>query len=446
MKIDPARPNPDLCQTSLTILRDRCDEWFSKRGESVWLPDLDFAPVPGAQNVVLTGGFLRRMAESGNWNLGTFRLWTLSHSVKRVLVSEFGLRASSIGVIPRYELFPGGNARRFSKGNEPFTLVFAGRVSPVKNIEMLIRTVWYLQRDLPVRLVMFGDFDDMVHPDWGRREKSDYRAHLERVVKSLRWRHVPEFRAKAGALDWMKSGKFENPVYTSFSTFTGEDFGVALAQAQSEGWPAWITAWGGHLECSQGAIRWIDSRLIGHSHESSRLIDLKARHLAANFQNSTATVEAPPNFVNPDPIAPTELDSARRRFFACPSMHLLYRDGVEAFADSEAGRKVFERLRRSFAAHPAEHWAILTGDFHAGRKLSALEARCSNILARAESEKKRVLFISARDLRASDNAWTLAHATRIFLPYETESLKPFVNGLKRQLGPYVPLTEFHDRI
>jgi hypothetical protein len=265
-------------------------------------------------------------------------------------------------------------------------------------------------------------------------------------VKSLRWRHIPEFRAKAGALDWMKTGKFENPVYTSLSTFTGEDFGVALAQAQIEGWPSWITAWGGHLECTSGVVRWIDSRLIGHSHESSRLIDLKARHLAANFANSTATVEALPDSANPEPLQAAELDQARRRFFTGPSMHLLYREGLESFADSESGRKVFERLRRSFAANPAEHWAILTGDFHTGRKLSALESRCSNILARAESEKKRVLFISARDLRASDNAWTLAHATRIFLPYETESMKPFVNGLKRQLGTHVPLTEFHDRI
>ncbi len=435
MKIDPARTNPDVCETSLKLLRERCSEWFERRGEAAWLPDLDVAPPPmkSVKNVVLTGGFLKRLAESGNWPFAEMKLWTLSSAVKRVIVSEFGVRASAIGVIPRYELFPtpARGTRAFPKANEPFTFVFGGRISPTKNVEMLIRTYWHLQRHLKARLVLCGDFDSMAHPDWGRRETADYRAHLERVVKSLRWKQPPEFLKKTAPSEWLK-GKFENPVFTSFSTFIQEDFGVALAQAQSAGWPAWLTAWGGHLECVRGDVRWIDPRLVAYSHEAPALIDLKARHLAASFERASANVEPLSETAYPEAVSAAE--------------HLLYREGLEAFADSESGRKLFERHRRSFSAHPADHWAILTGDFHSGRKLSALESRCANILARAESEKVRVLFLSARDLRASDNAWTLAHATRIFLPYESEALRPFVNGLRRQLGNHIPLTEFHDRI
>jgi len=451
MKVNPRERERDLCFTSLDLLARASRRWFKERDLSpVWFPDLEVFPqerpsdVP--MHVVLFGGFLRRFFESGNWPMEKCFLWVLSMRVKEVLVRALGVPGNAVGVLPREELMPATprERQRPLDLHQSSTAVFGGRLSPTKNLEMTLRTIFYLQTEhhLPVRMECFGDFDDQVHPDRGRRELFDYKSFLLGTVESWPWKTRPRFHAKEGVETWC-AHDFENPFLINLSTFICEDFDVSLAQAQQKGWPAVISDWGGHGDAQGENLFKVFSGWIGDSHEPAVLVDLKARHLAGLLAEEVGSfLERGAPTKSPFPVALEikHLDALRRRCLTgwAEAGGILYREGLEAFSDTAQGRRFFSHYRRLFSgeARPEAFWMVLVNDFHPAARLdlSLLDQVCLDLLKQARALEKGVMFVSARECTQPFYLLHLEQAEKVILPFEAPS---FAENLKSvlNLGP-----------
>lgn len=436
-----SRRGGDICQTSLDILEAKCSDWFARNfpGEKCWMPDVADAPPQSTSgevvHVILAGGFLRRFLESGNWNLDKIKLWALSHATKRVLSQVLGIPSDLVGVIPRTELFPA--PIRADAVSDPFpgpplsptfdgeTWVFAGRLSPTKNLEMLIYTVWFLQTEYGrnLRLELIGDFDDQAHPDDGVFPRPKYKPAIEALIAGLNWKIPPVIRPKTTSNAWLEADH-QSPRFVSFSTFISEDFGVALAQAQAAGWPTLTSDWGGHAEAwglSDIKFPWV---YAARAFEPEGLIRLKARQLSARLEQPIVNEKTlPTRDAEPRETSIQALDGLRRKFLAGlgPDSASLYRQGPAFFASTAAGRNFFSRYRLAFAG-PLDRekpWCILFDEHHAAHA-SPFEAHAHHLLDRAFVCGRPAAFLKLKDLGGRDTQWTLLNAHRVILPAFSE--------------------------
>ena len=232
---------------------------------------------------------LKRFLESANWTyLDAIDSGFSAKRRRTCWRSCFGVPAWQIGTIPRYELLaPAREQRPFPARSEPFTLVFSGRLSPTKNIEMLLKTTAFLQtvQKVPVELALFGSFDNELHvdhepPPEGER-LTDYRERVLQCIDELEWTARPRIIHGCGPDDWYRQ-KLVNPVLVSLSTFLGEDFGVSVAQAQALGWPCLISDWGAHRDVRALAF----GKLPGGPHRRARAQGTgDAKGAAARFRD-----------------------------------------------------------------------------------------------------------------------------------------------------------------
>lgn len=356
MKVRPDLPERDPCQTSIDWIGRRVVPLLQERrgAQSVWLPDGEPIPPVGREvtDVVLTGGFLRRFLESGNWPAGRYRLWTVSSAVREILIHMLGLPASCVGRIPRGEISRAASCPVISRqGN--FGWVFAGRLSRTKNIEGLLRTVSFLQTEqgIPAPLSLVGDFDAAYHPDGGRREvgsAANYESAIRALIERLPWIQPPRLNPRMGEESWVE-GFRESPVFISLSTFLSEDFGVAQAQAAEAGWPSWLSDWGGHRDAE---ARKIHPLFIPRAHDPSAVQSLKARLLARRIAEEIRTPPATlaptrNDWVVPDSVHASSLDECRRAWLRASreQAQTILRHGLEFFADTPYGRSFFGRYR-----------------------------------------------------------------------------------------------------
>lgn len=368
----------DSCQTSIDILREKCTKFLvDEMGATrIWFPD-HCEPYPAASgieeltDVVFFGRFAQKFLESGNWLGHDFRLWTLCRAARDVLIQLYKIPAAKIGIIPRYRLFPASpsSAVKAPPVDESIigrNFVFAGRISPTKNIEALLLSISDLQVNYRrrVTLDLFGSFDSEPHPDRGRRARPDYQEVIRDLVQRLPWVTAPTFHGKVEPDAWLRDD-WASPCFISLSTFACEDFGVSLAQAQSAGWPAWLSDWGGHRDAI-GKIRRFSISAIGRSGEPEAIVRTKSKILAQCFDaiwpSATPSYAAAPPFglayiealQPPENVALTEIDRWRRAAIDeyLPGIHFFYRDasdGMEFFADTPQGRLFLSRYRMSFA-------------------------------------------------------------------------------------------------
>jgi hypothetical protein len=301
----------DPCQPSIEILRRRCTQWFRKKGirGRLHFPDCDGSLFQDSGDetvhVVFFGSFLKRFLESANWTPRRYRFWVLCEAAKEVMTGLLDVPAANIEVIPRYELYPAARIQReFPAPGEPFTLVFAGRISPSKNIETLLEAVSCLQTELlvPVRLVLFGRFDE-------EPSLRDYRMRIRKLLKTLPFADRPRLIEGLGPAEWQRR-RFEKAVLVSFSTFLSEDFGVSVAQAQARGWPCLLSDWGAHRDVRGPGVRLLPASLIaaGKGKELALLI-------AGQLGRSSLSPGLPPRraVARPPAVLTVErLDSIRR--------------------------------------------------------------------------------------------------------------------------------------
>ncbi len=128
--------------------------------------------------------------------------------------------------------------------SDALTFLYAGRLSAQKNIGTAISLLENLQQRLgrPVELWLAGGFDDFESQHVGPQILGTQFSVLSRTssIRIIRLGHLPRERLKP----LYQAADF----YISLSTFHDDDFCLAAVEALSEGIPALISFWGGHLD------------------------------------------------------------------------------------------------------------------------------------------------------------------------------------------------------
>lgn len=448
LKVAPHETNEDLCKTSIDILMEKCTDWFRRKeiNGALWFAD-SAQPFPYRNdqtiNIILFGGFLRRFLESGNWDFSNARFWVLSSSVKDILSQLLGISSDHIGVIPRYELFPTTSALTpFSSLQEPTTFVFAGRISAVKNIKMLLETVSSLQTDhnCAVQLALIGNYDNQTHSDRGRFDHLKYQEDIEALIQQLPWKFRPSVTAKVGPYQWPLM-KFTNPVYVNLSTFMCEDFDVSTAQAQSQGWPCLLSDWGGHQDVLGKNVIKIAPSCIAHDHEPSQVRQIKAKAFAKSLFMACpqdTEITSTQDVITPKAISQNDLDVCRRAFINKHQDGIMpaYREGLDHFADTTTGKKFFASYRVLFSGPTEQQSAhcLLINDLHHSKNpflADAFSIGCSIV----KHSEKPTKCISWRDLFAVDSLKAIATCDVFILPFFSEELIPMIEKLLQYLHP-----------
>lgn len=447
MKIDPHFTSLDICQPSMSLIKERAGNYLQEKFEisSLWVPDEDtqYLPYAPIQDVLLMGGFLNRFIETGNWTDTKYRLWVCSRAAKAVLTQLLGFCDSEISVLPRYKLFPKGLPKQISLAQKEINFVYAGRISPSKNIECLLRTVCDLQNryDLVINLHMFGGFDNFVSPDRGRWEPFSYEDRIRSVTEQLPWRIKPIFHGRTNTQEWTQAN-IDNPLYINFSTFIFEDFSVALAQAQEQGWPFVVSNWGGFQDQQQQNGIMIPWQMIGRTDENSDLIQLKSEvlskylhfHLSQKAFSTNHCIDEIEDSTSPITVDTNRLDSLRRRFLSSlgPDSYLLTKENLDYFADTKSGRTFFSKYRLFFGAKTTgDSFRIIINDFN--KKNTGIIKKSTEISLSSPCAQP-IIFTPSRELPWPENLFSLSQDSEIHFSFNHPDLKNLIDFTKLNIS------------
>lgn len=377
IKISPQTKTQDICHTSIRLLKSSIQNYFSYHRSSLNNPwfadDSDWSQLyknsERIKDVVYFGNFLLRFLESGNWPEGDFRFWCLSHSVRDVLTQLIKIPQDKVGLINRNHLFNKSPLKkRKLRLNEPLSLVYAGRISPGKNIEALIYLTLELQKRYhrEIKLYLIGSFDNIPNSQWGRFDSFCYRSRIKETIENINWPGSrPTLLDKQDPEQWMTINDFVQPCFISLSTSISDDFGLAAQQAHKKGWPLILSNWGGHLDLNGEQIYYLDWNNISQHHENTFIIQQKSKILASQIlcQSKKKEASTPPPF--PTVINSHEIDQIRKEFIYKwkKEAKFLTRGRIDIFADTTQGKHFFS-LYRSYFSKPInqQYWMIITKD------------------------------------------------------------------------------------
>jgi len=158
-----------------------------------------------------------------------------------------GLRSTNIAVIPNLidiRPFQAGRLQAVSKRQDLFTISFAGRLTPQKNIETLLLLFRYVsQFDERARLVLAGPWDVTGAYQFGL-SGHNYKEYISDLI--IRYKLEPKVEVRErldrdGMIDlYSASDVVANP-----SLLHDENFGVAQVEAMASGKPLVVSDWGG---------------------------------------------------------------------------------------------------------------------------------------------------------------------------------------------------------
>lgn len=424
VKIIPNNPHFDLAQSSLDWIQGRVDAWFKRKGlapSRVWYPDeqtqgLDkrFPKELDTVEVVLTGGYLQRLLEFNLWPFKSQRLWVLSSRVREILTQRLGLPEDSVGLIPRREVFENRTGVELGEFPQklPLRWIYAGRLSPGKNILGLLETVSVLQNQwrLPIALELYGDFDDLMDPSWGRYQAESHETQVRKLLKRLPWTVVPRIFAKVSESQWLNAltatqatnqGKVDTCL-VSFSTHIAEDFGVSAQLALERGIPCLLSDWGGPGELQLKAIRYLSYSMIPQTYEPEPLRSFKAMRLAKHLQSegplrsdSQARQMQTPRYYERGEYA-MELYKVLKGLL--PEVMSVVRGNSDTFADTKKGRNFYLAARDLMAGSPPIKDVYLINDFHESNSNSEVARQRLKKLLLVTDAIEPIEFISIRDL------------------------------------------------
>ena len=354
--INVDRYRNDNCSTSIDILKDRVSEYLNKKGiEDYFFADKheDLVNIEGHKNIVLFGGYIQRILESGCWNFSSMHFWVLSPSVKNVLVDIFNFPVGVISVIGRSDLF---ETQKLNKVNLDglVDFVYAGRISRVKNIELLIRTVHSLQKDFKrnIRLNLVGDFEDITPEYWGLVSKKNFEAEIKDLISNLEWKYEAPIIHRSVAWDQWTIKEFINPHYISLSSFICEDFSVSVAQAEELAWPCILSNWGAHRDV-ESALK-VPMNLVLPFQKKNPLESAYAFEIAKSIEKNIVTpVPHTTSVPQEEVLALNSLDQIRRKFvrkWGLDSLFLL-KDAAWKFAETSKGKSFYDKLLSTLGSY-----------------------------------------------------------------------------------------------
>lgn len=371
MKTKRSLPQFDFCATSLSILEEKIKPYLEDQEDhhALWVPDSPqsfyhealFAHPPENIDIILFGGFLKRILEVPYWPKTNYRLWLPCQSSLELFEKMIGIPRSKLNLIPRELLFPvPSKTNPFPKKTDPIRLIYGGRISPVKNITGLIYFCHFLQTEhgLNIDLKLTGRFDNNNHEHKGRYTHRDYKKEVLTLIDQLEWKHPPQIEAIKKPGEWFINDSERKIVHTSFSSFMSEDFGVSLAQTQALGMPQLLSQWGAHKDVQGSNIRFIPFLKIPESNEPQHVQKAKAKILATWFVQE---MESPTEIITlPSPeknqnqsLSQKELQEFVSKFVKTwsPEYLAIGRDHTDYFADTKKGRLFFYQYEQIFSSH-----------------------------------------------------------------------------------------------
>lgn len=362
MKLPDIKEFINLWPKSLAVLQTRVLGFFERNNiptDNVWFPDIDIV-FPKSLNhqkkiqVVFFGGFPERIFESGNWPDKEFTFWCLSSQVQKILTKIFKFNDDVIHVIPRYELFSKGTEKAIDLHSD-LQVVYSGRLSSQKNIEMFLAFASILQESLTVNveILLMGEWDNHGPKHRGRYAINSYKEIVGAFNQSLNFKTPPVYLNDLDHDEWMGQLK-SNCLMVNFSTFICEDYGVSVAQAQEAGIPMILSKWGGHCDVEASNVLWVDTHEIAESLSEKEVIILKAQNLVGKFLTNQLLKTEKNNYLDASTSAYIQLDDLykiRKDLMSRygQEMMLLGQDRLSLFASTDPGKSFFNHYSYFFS-------------------------------------------------------------------------------------------------
>lgn len=436
------------CATSIGILERQCRTFFESKFPNSQLHFADIAPdalchetAQAITDVIFFGGLVKRFSELTHWNIKNVRLWVLSSSFKQIAVTVFKIPAEKIGVIPREELFPLQHPHReWPHSSKTTKLVYSGRLSPVKNIEALIRVVHYLQseKNLDLTLDLYGDFDEEINLSWKPEYRHPYRELIDQTVDGLKWKRKPAFHGNLPEDEWIKHAPADG-ILINLSKYFQEDFGVSIAQWEQDGRCLLLSDWGGHRDSTCPSLRLVPAHAIPESYQPSHVMDALIPQLGKiifdQLQSPSNNRPGNPKYSLPLPTSIEELlplsQKFRQRFGE--DVDYIDRNMWDTLNTKKAGQNLFLELEQCLAErYRGNYTAVISNWFP-----SSFHAETKNVPHICEQElaiDESVEFLYFKEIALPLNQKKLLNASRILIPYYRDEMLPLLKRIVLLLG------------
>jgi glycosyltransferase involved in cell wall biosynthesis len=347
---------------SLGILKEKILLYFQREGfstENVWFPDIDIVYPAHLKNqhnisIVLLGGFLERIFETGNWPDKNYSFFCLSTRVKKILTEMFFFPEDTVCVIARKEIFPTSPKLTSLDLKKDIHLFYSGRLSSQKNIELVIAFYKVLEEKLEnnIRLSFYGEWDNNIPKSRGRYIIESFQSEVESFQNKLIFKNKPRYIHGLKSDQWIKDLD-SHSVLLNFSTFVCEDYGVSVAQTQSLGLPMILSNWGGHGDVIGENTLLVDLNDIAESLSPFQVIMLKAQVIVEKLLRSQ--LKTPVESLNiTKRVSSIDLSGLQRiRHLAIEKygheICLLGQDRLSLFASSSSGKVFFKQYSSIFS-------------------------------------------------------------------------------------------------
>ncbi len=186
----------------------------------------------------------------------------VASAAQKRLVSFFLEESQAPSEVGQY-LFPVNDSQYFfdPKAREEFraeqeiapeerVILYAGRISLQKNVDLLVREFRSLAQSstVPLRLWIVGAFDDVGAIFMGAK---NYEGFMYAKIQKILAGFPPDLRSKVtlwGQQDSLTLRRLKSAadVFVSLSLYHDEDFGMSPAEALACGLPSVLTDWGGY--------------------------------------------------------------------------------------------------------------------------------------------------------------------------------------------------------
>ena len=346
-------PN-DPCMGSMNFLKERIEVFFNQyvpESTQRYYPELDiyknqFYNADTVLDVVVFGNNVKSFFQSGLWPARNYRIWTLSPAHQKFWTSVLMPNDSTpINLIPRSLItYTNEFDNKEINFSDSIDLVFSGRLSAQKNITFLLLLYKELEvLGLPIKLHLYGRFDDQYDEIFGRRIHENYKETVINLIRKLDFDNPPLINENLNANEWTDTG-LKNPVLISLSTYHCEDFGVSITQAQEKGWPLILTDMLGHQAVEHDQVILIPSQYHLREHLSLDLKRIFAKDLASRLKDSIfLSIKKTDPKIEKNIVKDVEILNAKKDIISLrgTNMSLIDSENVGLFYDTQTGLRFY---------------------------------------------------------------------------------------------------------
>ncbi len=241
-------------ETSSKYLRAKCIAALVPKSRAIFFPSLPAGKLlvlkkTKTLDVVLFGDAPYSVLNISNWPpYEYYRIWCLSSAMQKALRRTAKLDAQVIRI--RF-----GNQETVEQSfSGVIRFVFAGRIGADKNLILLTKLVYQLQKDgFPIQLRIIGEFDNSRLDKFVYKRTTKFSETFAQLLDRLEWKYPLIIEAPKAPKAWIKTLE-QQDIFISLSTHWTEDYGVAVRQALSAGSSAVLSEWGGHKDVTGRAI------------------------------------------------------------------------------------------------------------------------------------------------------------------------------------------------